>query len=434
VSFAGAGKAYAARTVRVGRKKHVWGAVTRSDDVRRSNRRRILAAVRRKGAMSRTDISRETGLSAATVSAITSDFIAENVLIGPARVEASANGRGRPKVDLSLNPGAGIVGAMNFQLNSITAAIVDYAGAPLGDSALTIDTQRASAALLRKALARCMSDALAAAGTPHARLRGIVIGIQGIADIDGTRLIWSPVMKERNLPVQSWLETEFDVPVRIANECDLIARALNWGDPETFATDFAAILVAHGVGMGFFRRGGPVNGSQTSGTEFGHMVYRPDGALCRCGARGCIEAYAADYGIVRRASRLAETSEPASAVTAADIEAIVAAALAGDKDAHAAIQEAGRAIGTGLANLYALTDPFPVALIGSATITREILEPAIRAAISQSAVVSNAIDSRKGTGIPLHFIRDDAPLVHKGCVLRALLALDDAFADPGGSS
>ncbi|WP_170937218.1 MULTISPECIES: ROK family transcriptional regulator [Rhodomicrobium] len=408
----------------------MWGAATRSDELRRNNRSRILAAVRRKGQMSRTDISRETGLSAATVSAITSDLIAENVLIGPARGDVAANGRGRPKVDLGLNPRAGIVGAMSFQLNAISAAIVDYAGVPLADSALTIDTQRASAAMLRKALARCMRDALASAGTPHARLRGIVIGIQGIADIDGTKLIWSPVMKERNLPVRSWLEAEFDVPVRIANECDLIARALNWGDPETFANDFAAILVAHGVGMGFFRRGGPVNGSHTSGTEFGHMVYRPDGALCRCGARGCIEAYAADYGIKRRASRLPETSAPSNSVSAQEIEAIVAAALAGDADAHAAIEEAGRAIGTGLANLYALTDPFPVALIGSATITRQLLEPAIRASISQSAVVRNAMPSRKRPGIVLHFIPNDAPLVRQGCVMRALLALDDQFADP----
>lgn len=410
----------------------MWGAVTRSDDVRRGNRRRILAAVRRKGLMSRTDISRETGLSAATVSAITSDFISEDVLIGPARADAAANGRGRPKVDLGLNPQAGIIGAMSFQLNSISAAIVDYAGVQLADSALTIDTHRASAAMLRKALIRCMSDALASAGTPHARMRGIVIGIQGIADIDGTKLIWSPVMKERNLPVQSWLEAQFDVPVRVANECDLIARALNWGDPETFSTDFAAILVAHGVGMGFFRRGGPVNGSHTSGTEFGHMVYRPEGALCRCGARGCIEAYAADYGIKRRANRLPECSTPANSVSAEEIEAIVAGALAGDADARAAIEEAGRAIGTGLANIYALTDPFPVALIGSATITRQVLEPAIRAAISQSAVVRNATAPRKGAGIALHFIRNDAPLVHKGCVMRALLALDDEFADPSG--
>lgn len=410
----------------------MWVAVTRSDDVRRSNRRRILAAVRRKGLISRTDISRETSLSAATVSAITSDFIAEHVLIGPARADTTSSGRGRPKVDLALNPQVGTVGAMNFQLNSITAAIVDYAGEPIASSALTIDTHRASAAALRKALVHCMGEALSVAGTWRAKLRGIVIGAQGITDVDGTKLIWSPIIKERNLTVQSWLEAEFGVPVRVANECDLIARALNWSDPETFGTDFAAILVAHGVGMGFFRRGGPVNGSHTSGTEFGHMVYRPDGALCRCGARGCIEAYAADYGIKRRASGMPESSPPPNSVSAGEIEAIVAAALAGDVDGRAAIEEAGRAIGTGLANLYALTDPFPVAIVGSATVTRPLLEPAIREAIAQSAVVRNATGPKKAAGIPLHFIRDDAPLVQKGCVMRALLALDDAFADPSG--
>jgi predicted NBD/HSP70 family sugar kinase len=410
---------------------NVRGALTRSDELRKSNRRRILAAIRRKASISRTDISRETGLSPATVSAITSDLISEQVLIGDARSDPAANGRGRPKIGLCLNPEAGIVAAMNFQLNSITAAIVDYSGQPLGESALSIDTYNASASALRKALTRCLKEALSGLepGNRHARLRGIIIGVQGVTDVAGTKLIWSPIVKERDLAIQSWLESEFDVPVRVANECDLMTRALNWSDPGTFATDFAAILVGHGVGMGLFRRDGPINGLYTSGTEFGHMVYIPGGALCRCGARGCIEAYAADYGIKRRASGWPESSPPATSVSADELQSIVETALRIEGDARDAIEEAGRAIGTGLANIYALTDPFPVALIGSSTVTRLLLEPAIRAAMEGSMVVRNALASHKPASISLHFVRDHAPLVRDGCVIRALSALDDVFAD-----
>jgi predicted NBD/HSP70 family sugar kinase len=410
----------------------LWGAVTRSDDLRRSNRRRVLAAIRRKGPISRTDIGRDTGLSAATVSAITSDLIGEGVLTGEARSDPPGSTRGRPKIGLGLNPKAGMVGAMNFQLNSVTATIVDYAGQPLASSALSIDTQRASGPALRKGLARCMTHALAEVDGSAASLRGIVIGVQGITDVAGSRLLWSPVMKERNLAVQSWLEAEFDVPVGVANECDLMARALNWTDPETYATDFAAILVGHGVGMGLFRRDDPVNGRHTSGTEFGHMVHVPGGALCRCGARGCIEAYAGDYAIKRRADGLPETSPPADSVSSDDIDAIASAAQDGDEDAREAIEAAGRAIGTGLANIYTLTDPFPVALVGSSTAARPLLEPAIRLAIAESAVVRNAVAPRKPASIPLHFIRNDGPLVQQGGVIRALLALDDAVADAAG--
>ncbi|CAN0598471.1 unnamed protein product, partial [Laminaria digitata] len=100
-------------------------AIVRSDDVRKRNRRRILAAVRRGNLVSRTDIGQQTGLSAATVSAITSSLLQEGLLmLPPAMGEAPAGGRGRPKVALAINPDAGLVGSVIFQFNRISAALI----------------------------------------------------------------------------------------------------------------------------------------------------------------------------------------------------------------------------------------------------------------------------------------------------------------------
>jgi len=416
-------------------KDEVPGAMTRSDDVRRGNRRRILAAIRRQGPISRRDICERTGLSAATVSAITSDLNSEGVLIDRSRPDMAAGIRGRPTTDLCVNPEAGIVGTMNFQLNAVSAAIVDYAGAPLAETALKIDTHKASAAALRKALLQCMSGALAKSGMAAA-LRGIAIGVQGVTDVGGTTMLWSPIMRQRNLPIQSWLESEFSVPVRVCNDCDLMAHALNWNEPDRYGANFAAILFAHGVGMGLFLRGAPVTGTRTSGFEFGHMIHSPDGALCRCGSRGCIEAYAGDYAIKRRANGQDETSPPAASVAPGEIAGIVEAARSGDKDARAAIDAAGRAIGTGLASVYALLDPFPVALIGSGTVTGDLLSRSLQDAIGQSIAVRNSGDRPDAAafGVTIDYLRDDHPLVQQGCVIRALLALDGEFADAGDGS
>jgi len=411
----------------------VLGFVTRSDDVRKSNRRLILSAVRRGAPLSRTDICNRSGLSAATVSAITADLIAEGVLCEHSQTDGLSSvrgGRGRPKTDLNANPAAGIIGTLNLQLNSVSAAIADYSGTPLSESSVQVDTYEASVSAIRQALFRTMREALAACGRNRAELRGIVVAVQGVTDVQGTKLLWSPITKRRNQPIQSWLTHEFGVPVCVCNDCDLMALALNWSDPAAYRENFAAILLAHGVGMGLFLRGKLINGIRTSGAEFGHMVHVPDGALCRCGSFGCIEAYAGDYAIKRRAAGQPDDAPPPGKVLPGELTAIVNAARDGDENARAAIEGAGAALGSGLASIYALVDPFPIALIGCGTVTRDLLEPSIRAAVEQSVAVRNAIDpsGAKADEVRIDFVADGDPLVQRGCIIRALFALDEEFA------
>jgi predicted NBD/HSP70 family sugar kinase len=152
--------------------------------------------------------------------------------------------------------------------------------------------------------------------------------------------------------------------------------------------------------------------------------------LCRCGSCGCIEAYAADYAIKRRADGLPAMSPPAS-VEPEELALIAEAARRGERNAVAAIEEAGWAIGTGLAGIYALVDPFPVVLIGSGTAAQDLLDPIIRSAVQQSIAVRNAVavSGEDGEHLLIEYESDDSPLVREGCVVRALLALDDEIAD-----
>src|SRR5690606_10640563 len=109
----------------------------------------------------------------------------------------------------------------------------------------------------------------------------------------------------------------FDVPVAVANDCKLIARALHASEPDYFGDSFAAVLLSHGIGMGLFVNGNLVGGIGSSATEFGHMTFQPGGARCRCGRRGCIEAYAGDYGIWRAAHGFDPQSQPVEDLDAA---------------------------------------------------------------------------------------------------------------------
>ena len=398
-------------------------AIVRPDDVRKHNRRRVLTALRRGGRLSRTDIVRATGLSGATVSAIAATLLDEGVLATGPRGETAAVGRGRPKVALAVNPEAALVGAVTFHLNAVTAAVVDYAGETLGESAVAIATTGASRAAIRAALTRCLDDALEPLGRRRRRLRRIAVGVQGITDVAGTSLLWSPVTRPSDLPIKDWLEQSFGVPVHVSNDCDLMAQALNRRDPARYGATFGAVLLSYGVGMGLFLGGRLARGTRSSGMELGHMTHLPGGALCRCGQRGCIEAYAGDYAILRRARGEPESAPAFELVEDSALEAVAAAARAGEPRARAAIAEAGTALGTGLASLFALVDPFPVALIGKGATAFDLMEAPIRAALGETVAGSRADD----IAIDVH--PDEKPLVHEGCALSALTRLDDETAE-----
>lgn len=393
--------------------------ITRSDDLRVRNRHRVMTAVRRGGGLSRIDIARAAGLSAATVTAIVAEFVEHEILVTVEENDRQRSGRGRPKTALAINPDVAVVVTTVFKRNSVASAVFDYAGGIVCEEVSEVDTSKLSIDDIRTLLEHSIDRVLAASGKTD-RLKRIVVGAQGPTDIEGDRLLWSPVIEHLDLPITAWLSRRFGVPVKVRNDCDMIAESLHWQESERFGADFAAVLLSYGVGMGLFRGGRAVNGRQSSAMEFGHMTYIPDGALCRCGKRGCIEAYAGDYAIYRRAGgqnfSASTTDEP-------DIDQIVASAQAGNVDALDAIRVAGAALGTGLANLFTLTDPLPVALVGAGAKAFAFLEAPLRRVLKESQ------SGDQNELVEIKCFPEEMPIIQHGCAINALLVVDREIVD-----
>ena len=398
-------------------------ASLRSDDVRNQNRRRVLAVVRRRGVASRTEIGKSTGLSAATVSAITSDFLDEGILVPPEKESVAIAGRGRPTVALVVNPDAAMICAVYFQLNRVSAAMVDYAGATISEFSAEIATQDITSDEIRKTLLHCVEEALRQTGRDKSTLRRISVGFQGVTDAEGSTVLWTPICSQRDIPLCKWLEDHFGVPAKVANDCDMITQALTWREPEKYGQKFGAVLLAHGVGMGLYLRQGIINGTRSSGVEFGHMTYMPGGALCRCGNKGCIEAYAGDYAISRRAKGEPDDTPPPDLLESPNLESTMKLVQTGDKNALAAVDAAGAAIGTGLANLYALVDPFPVVLVGAGALFFEQMEAPIRERLSTAP---GDVEPQR---IEIDCYPEESPLVQEGCAISALLVQDEEMSN-----
>ena len=237
--------------------------------------------------------------------------------------------------------------------------------------------------------------------------------------------MWSPITPHKDISFADALEKSFAVPVTVENDCNMMAVALRWRSPERYRDDFLTILLSHGIGMGLVLKGQLFTGTRSSGGEFGHMVHRPGGALCRCGRRGCVEAYAGNYAIWRNAHGHAEGEEPAADVSDADIRTLADRARIADGPEREAFRKAGEALGYGLGNLFALIDAAPVAFVGVGASALDLIEPRIREALAMTAGGQHA------QAILFDTEPNEIPLIREGCAVRALTFIDQEVFAPG---
>lgn len=397
----------------------------RHDDLRRRNRAMVIGAVRRAGQPSRTEIAAVTGLSHSTISAISAGLIAEGILCESRGGGPSASKRGRPQVGLALNGDAAAVLTVVLSLNFLSVTAIDYAGRTLAQEQRRLDTQ----ALPREALigecAAMVGRRLGELKRAGQRALRITFAVQGITDSRARSMLWSPITPHTDIAFADRLEGEFGIPVTMENDCNMMAVALRWRGTDRYRDDFIAILLSHGIGMGIVLNGELFTGTHSSGGEFGHMIHRPDGALCRCGRRGCVEAYAGNYAIWRNARQEGEDAEPVADISDADMQALAARARAADGPEREAYRKAGEALGFGLGSLFALIDPAPVTMVGIGATAFDLIEPALREAIARTA------GGQHSKSITFDTEPNELPLIREGCAMRALTFVDQRIFAAG---
>jgi glucokinase len=169
------------------------------------------------------------------------------------------------------------------------------------------------------------------------------------------------------IPVAKPLKEAVSAPVTLVND----ARAFAVGESRLGGGRgcLTAVFVTLGTGVG----GGVVIGGRlhlglgTAG-ELGHQTVAPDGPRCTCGNRGCVEALACAGAI-------------SAAAGCETVEEVVAAARAGDRSAHEALESAGRYLGVALANVIVLLAPERIVVGGGVAAAGDALLGPVRAEV-----------------------------------------------------
>ncbi len=325
-------------------------------------RQQVFVHVRATGQSSRADIARGLGISAGSVSALTSDLI-QNGFLEEVEDTPREAGRGRPPVALRVVRGTRCVIGIKVADTRHSAVLIDLSGQTVADVTLPTAGARKPVAALVAEVATLVDRLLADAGRDMSCVAGLGLGISGIVEHDMGQVPWSPLIAGRDAPLAAMLEDKLGVPVRIDNDANVLTLAELWFGTGRARSDFAVVTVEHGVGMGLVLNNRLFRGSRGMGLELGHTKVALDGALCRCGQRGCLEAYLADYALAREAATALD--RPArDAGNAALIDALFAEAKAGNTAAATIFRRAGRYLALGLSNVVQLFDPALIILAG----------------------------------------------------------------------
>ncbi|MCR9123761.1 MAG: ROK family transcriptional regulator [Phyllobacteriaceae bacterium] len=328
-------------------------------------RQQVFEAIRAAGSIARVDVARKVGISPGSVTAITSELIDTGLIRETGSPQRDTeSGRGRPPVALSVRPEARFVAGIKLSSPSHSAVIVDFAGNRIGEASAPRAHARHSTDDILTETADMLDAALRAAGLGRDDLAAVGLGVPGFVDADHGRIQWSPIMADTDVPLAALVAERIGVPVSVDNDANLLTMAELWFGAGRALPDFAVVTIEHGVGMGLVINHEIYRGAGGMGMELGHTKVHLDGALCRCGQRGCLEAYVADYALVREASTALNWTS-AEREPQIILESLFSHAKAGNAAARSIFHRAGRFLALGLANVVTLFDPGLIILSGA---------------------------------------------------------------------
>ncbi|WEZ82845.1 ROK family protein [Rhizobium sp. 32-5/1] len=390
--------------------------------VRQQNIALVLSALRRSGPLSHTEISSQTGLASATVSAITAEL--ERAQVIEKSEQPAHSGRGRPRVFFSQRRNCGYLIVVRISSDVVQYSMIDYGGTLIDRLEEPRNHGLAGTAHFVRSLLDTLDRLVSRSRLEKTQVLAISISSKGLVDNESPRLLWSPVFGSEQIDFAGLLQPEWSAKVTLNNETLLVAQALGLKADKASAGTFralAALSLGHSIGVGVARKD-RFGELEVTAPNFGHMLHSPTAGLCRCGAYGCIEASAGFYGILRTAFEVPPDTIPAKFVPLAEMDKIAVSARQGNRMAAYAFRQAGIALGNGLSRMLSLYDRMPIHITGPGTRYFELLQKGIEEGLAQSHQV-------RQQGQPdISIIFDEQRLVFDGHLDRALTDIDHDIA------
>lgn len=342
--------------------------------LRVANQRRVLAVLLDRGdrTASQADLARETGLAAGTVSTIVRE-------LAEAGVVSTVAGSGRRGTTVQLARGAGLVAGVDVGHSHVAVAVGEMSGQVLAEARRPLAADHPAAEGL--ALARALLDqVLHAADATDADLRNVGLGLP--APLSDDIVMSSAILPGWiGLDARAMASEALRHDVLIENDANLGALAEHRHGNGRGHANVVFVKVSSGVGAGLILDHQLFRGGNGTAGEIGHLTLDEQGPLCRCGSRGCLEAYAASGTAL---------SMMADHLPGASLEEVIEAARRGNVAAMRVFEDAGLHLGWGLAMVTNLLNPDVILVGGDMARADELLLESTRLGMRRHVLAGTA--------------------------------------------
>jgi predicted NBD/HSP70 family sugar kinase len=316
------------------------------------SRRLILDQICHHGHVSRSEMVEQTGLSKATISSI----VAELIEAGLVQESGSQSPPvGRPRILLSLVPDAHFILGAELTDEECRIVLTNLHSQPLRQVILPVASADLSVEPLLQLLERAVAETTE--GVDTSRILAMGVCVPGIVDPVAGSVAISVLLPWKNVPLGELLCRRFQYPITISSRGAAATWGERWFGAGRGVSNVLYVRMGGGIVGGLVIQGQPYLGHNFAAGELGHVTVQPEGALCRCGNRGCLATVATTTALLNRVRQLLREApdNPLWAELEYDFEQltldqVIAAANGGNQLALQALSEVGRWLGIALAS------------------------------------------------------------------------------------
>lgn len=389
------------------------------DDMRAHNTGLLLRAIWYESGISRAELARRSMLSRATVSDIVGGLVDVGLVVEAAALAPSSGGRPPIRLEfqdnwrhlIGIELGASHVSGVRTDMRGQVLARFNVEGDVEGDPQSTLKTMDEGI--------RQLIDV-----DRSIEILGLGLGVPSpLRSTDVGHLAPHLFPRWAHIDLVAYLKENHALTVLIDNDANLGALAEHWWGAGKDVSDLAYIKLATGVGAGILIAGEIHRGATGIAGEIGHTAIDPMGPRCRCGLKGCLEAFVGTSSLMQQAQdRFFGTGRcPDWALPTSTIHDLIVQAHAGQPIAKELVHSAGTWLGIAIANLLNLVNPGRVILGGRLTEAGDLLMEPLLMAIQQRALWTSVA----GSSIVISALGNDAVALG-----AATLVLQDALTNP----
>jgi len=258
----------------------------------------ILEVLRKRGPISRPDISKELGINVVTVSNYIDEFIKNNVVYEK-ELDVSEGGR-RPAL-LDLNTRSGYVVGVDLNLMNMVGLLIDFKGNIVTKT--QISRPKASVKEISECMLEIIREIFRRSKAYTANIKGIGVGVAGLINKKNGSIHWPQKIDQYytyasvDVPLQDMIEREFNLPALIENDATCACFGEHWLHLDRSIKNI--IYMFSGVGCGILMNGEVYTGSHGYAGEISVDNYKEDSLFnCAMGNSCFLKRWELDLGII----------------------------------------------------------------------------------------------------------------------------------------